>query len=322
MKHKFTMSLQTVKETVIGKLERLKDSLGWFYNNYKYFEKYHKTQVVAIKDKIFLDKEVKRRTKELEDSNRQLLLAIMKLERDNEQLKVHDKMQKEFINVAAHELRAPVQPILALTEQLREKIKNKDQVQLLDVVIRNAQRLKNISEDILDATKFESNSLRLTKEKCSLNQLIFKLVTEFQNNLETDKKIKFVYNANNYAGGGGPILINADKNRISQVISNLICNSVKFIKKEGTISVAIERRKTYDRDNKEVAVVVIKDTGSGIDDEMFPKLFKKFATKSFQGTGLGLYICKNIVESHGGKIWAENNKDEKGSTFSFCLPLE
>jgi signal transduction histidine kinase len=231
-------------------------------------------------------------------------------------------MQKEFINVAAHELRAPVQPILALTEQLREKIKNKDQVQLLDVVIRNAQRLKNISEDILDATKFESNSLRLTKEKCSLNQLIFKLVTEFQNNLETDKKIKFVYNANNYAGGGGPILINADKNRISQVISNLICNSVKFIKKEGTISVAIERRKTYDRDNKEVAVVVIKDTGSGIDDEMFPKLFKKFATKSFQGTGLGLYICKNIVESHGGKIWAENNKDEKGSTFSFCLPLE
>jgi signal transduction histidine kinase len=246
----------------------------------------------------------------------------MILERDNEQLKVHNEMQKEFINVAAHELRAPVQPILALTEQLGEKIKNKDQVQLLDVVIRNAQRLKNISEDILDVTKFESNSLHLTKEKCSLNQLIFNIVTDFQNNLENDKKIKFDYNANNYVGGVGPIMINADKNRISQVISNLINNSVKFIKKEGTISVSIDRRKTYDRDNKKVAVVVIKDTGSGIDDEMFPKLFKKFATKSFQGTGLGLYICKNIVESHGGKIWAENNKDEKGSTFSFCLPLE
>jgi signal transduction histidine kinase len=246
----------------------------------------------------------------------------MILERDNEQLKVHNEMQKEFINVAAHELRAPVQPILALTVQLREKIKNKDQVQSLDVVIRNAQRLKNISEDILDVTKFESNSLHLTKEKCSLNQLIFKSVTEFQNNLEIGKKIKFDYNANNYADGGGPIIINVDKNRISQIISNLINNSVKFIKKEGTISITIERRKTHDENNKEVAVVVIKDTGSGIDDEMFPKLFKKFATKSFQGTGLGLYICKNIVESHGGKIWAENNRDKKGSTFSFYLPLE
>jgi len=316
------MSVQTVKETVIEKLRRLKENLDWFYKNYKCFEKYHKNQFVAIKDKIFLDKEIKRRTKELEDSNRQLLLANMILERDNEQLKVHNEMQKEFINVAAHELRAPVQPILALTEQLGEKIKNKDQVQLLDVVIRNAQRLKNLAEDILDVTKFESNSLHLTKEKCSLNQLIFNIVTDFQNNLENDKKIKFDYNANNYVGGGGPIMINADKNRISQVVSNLINNSVKFIKKEGTISVSIERRKIYERDNKEVAVVVIKDTGSGIDDEMFPKLFKKFATKSFQGTGLGLYICKNIVESHGGKIWAENNKDEKGSTFSFCLPLE
>ncbi len=316
------MSLQTVKETVIEKLERLKDNLDWFYKNYNYFEKYHKNQFVAIKDKIFLDKEVKRRTKELEDSNRQILLANMKLERDNEQLKVHDKMQKEFINVAAHELRTPIQPILALTEHFKENIKDKDQVQLLDVVIRNTKKLKNLAEDILDVSKFESNSLCLTKEKFNLNQLIFNIVTEFQNNLENDKKIKFEYNANNYACGGSPIIINADKNRISQVISNLINNSVKFIKNEGTISMAIERRTTYDRNNKEVVVVVIKDTGSGIDDEMFPKLFKKFATKSFQGTGLGLYICKNIVESHGGKIWAENNKDENGSTFSFYLPLE
>ena len=304
------------------KLEILKDNLNCLYKNYKYFKKYHTNQFVAIKDIIFLDKEVKRRTKELEESNKQISLTNMKLEKANEQLKVHDKMQREFIDVAAHELSTPIQHILGLSELVKNKTKDKEQRELLDIVIRNTKKLKNLAEDILDVTRFESNSLRLTNEKFNLNQLIFNIVTEFQNNVEKDKKIKFEFNANNYTGGGGPIIINADKNRISQVISNLINNSVKFIKKEGTISIEIEKQKIYDRDNKEVVVVVIKDTGSGIDDEIFPKLFKKYATKSFQGTGLGLYICKNIVESHGGKIWAENNKDEIGSTFSFYLPLE
>ena len=120
-----------------------------------------------------------------------------------------------------------------------------------------------------------------------------------------------------------PVLIYADKSRIRQVLSNLISNSIKFIPNEGIISLRVERRKTDDDggDSKEIIVVSIKDTGIGIDAAIMPKLFTKFASKSFQGTGLGLYISKNIVESHGGKIWAENNKDGKGATFSFSLPI-
>ena len=143
------------------------------------------------------------------------------------------------------------------------------------------------------------------------------LSQKFKTTLHSKKKIMFEYNVSN--SNEGPIMINADKTRISQVISNIIDNSVKFIKKEGTISVEIKKGRI---DDKDVVVVKIKDTGIGIDEEIFSRLFKKFATKSFQGTGLGLFICKNIVESHGGNIWAENNKDEKGSTFSFYLPLE
>jgi two-component system sensor histidine kinase VicK len=112
------------------------------------------------------------------------------------------------------------------------------------------------------------------------------------------------------------IVVNADKSRIAKVISNLLSNAIKFTK-QGTVLITIEKKK----DNKE-AVVRIKDTGSGLDPEILPRLFSKFASKSFKGTGLGLFISKNIVEAHGGKIWAENNADgKKGATFTFSLPL-
>ncbi len=119
-----------------------------------------------------------------------------------------------------------------------------------------------------------------------------------------------------------PLIVYADKNRISQVISNLINNSIKFIKKEGTIFIDIENIKRNGNNINEIVLVKIKDTGSGIDNEILPNLFKKFTTKSFQGTGLGLYICKSIIEAHGGKIWAENNDDGIGATFSFYLYLK
>jgi signal transduction histidine kinase len=272
--------------------------------------------IFLIRWNSILDKEVKLRTRELEESNRQISLTNLKLEKANEQLKVHDNMQKEFINIAAHELRTPIQPILGLSEIVKNKTNDKEQKELLDIIIRNTKKLKNLAEDLLDVSKIESNSLALKKEKFDINQLILNVIAEVQNNLHTKKDIKFEHNI----GGSteSPIMVDADKNRIYQVISNIINNSVKFIKKEGTISVKVERGKI---DGKDVVVTIIKDTGIGIDKDIFSRLFKKFATKSFQGTGLGLFICKNIVESHGGNIWAENNKDEKGSTFSFYLPL-
>ncbi|MBA3751092.1 MAG: HAMP domain-containing histidine kinase, partial [Nitrosopumilus sp.] len=265
-----------------------------------------------------LDKEVKIRTKELEESNKLISMTNKKLETVNEQLKNQDRMQKEFINIAAHELRTPIQPILGLSKIIKGKTKDKEQKGLLDIIIKNTQKLKNLSEDILDITKIESDSFYLNKESINLNELIKIIVEEFQNHSDPNKKIKIEYHDNKI----NPIFVRADKNRISQVLSNLISNSIKFIPREGTIYIKIEKRKIEDIDKKEISLIRIKDTGVGIDSEIFPKLFTKFTTKSFQGTGLGLYICKKIIESHGGRIWAEKNDNEMGATFLFYLPLE
>lgn len=265
-----------------------------------------------VKLNSILNEQVNRRTKDLEESNKRLKAA-------NEQLNIHDKMQKEFINITAHELRTPIQPILVLTEYIRNRAKDKEQIELLDIIIKNSKRLKSLAEEILDVTRIERGVLSLNKERFCLNEIIVDTIKELQNIIDKNKKIKFEIDIQS----SDPVLIYADKSRIRQVLSNLISNSIKFIPNEGTISLKVERRKTDDDggDSKEIIVVSIKDTGIGIDAAIMPKLFTKFASKSFQGTGLGLYISKNIVESHGGKIWAENNKDGKGATFSFSLPV-
>ncbi|HYZ96188.1 MAG TPA: HAMP domain-containing sensor histidine kinase, partial [Nitrososphaeraceae archaeon] len=191
---------------------------------------------------------------------------------------------------------------------------------------RNTIKLKVLAENILDISKIESNSLKLNKQNFSLDSLILDIVKEFGAKLgDENKEIKFEYSSSTDAY----TLVYGDKNRIGQVMSNLIGNSIKFTnQKEGTISINIRKGKKIDNDKDSSVVVEIKDTGVGIDPEIFPKLFTKFATKSFQGTGLGLYICKNIIEAHGGQIWAENNinnsnKDgKKGATFSFSMPLK
>jgi signal transduction histidine kinase len=234
-----------------------------------------------------------------------------------QELQVHDRMQKEFINTAAHELRTPIQPILGLTEYVKSKTKDKEHKEILGIVIKNTKKLKKLAEDILDVSKIESNSLNLNKERFTIDSLILDIVKEFGSKLANDKKIEFdcIY------PNDTPTIIYGDKNRIGQVMSNLISNSIKFIAKEGLISTSIEKRSGNSDSEKNMVVVRIKDTGEGINNEIFPQLFTKFASKSFQGTGLGLYISKRIVEAHGGRIWAENNKDEKGASFSFSLPL-
>ena len=229
-----------------------------------------------------------------------------------EQLKVHDKMQKEFIDIAAHELRTPIQPILGLTGVLRtRKGRDREEEELMDVIIRNARRLQRLTEDILDITRIESQSLHLKKERFNINEVILNAITDSRNHIkrESNHNIKFIYKDRK------DILIEADKARIIQVISNLLCNAIKFTN-HGTVTISVEEKDNYQ------IVVSIKDTGSGIDPEIVSRLFSKFATKSNTGTGLGLFISKSIIESHGGMIWAENNPDEeKGSIFYFSLPL-
>jgi len=288
-----------------------------------------------------LSEEVKRRGKELEKANKELETANKQLSSSNEQLKIRDKAQLEFINIAAHELRTPIQPIIGLSEVLRSK-KLEGQLQqenILDVIIRNAKRLQRLSHVILDITKIESGLLKLNKERFDLKQVIFNIIDDYRNQIKnSNRNIRLVCGFDKEEetkqGEGRSqqqeqllhkrlliqdntptILIEADKVRMMQVIDNLLSNALKFTK-EGTISLSVESN------DRRQAVVSVKDNGQGIDPSISPKLFTKFATKSeIGGTGLGLFISKNIIEDHGGKIWAENNTNDKGATFYFSLPL-
>ncbi|MGI0001163.1 MAG: sensor histidine kinase, partial [Nitrososphaeraceae archaeon] len=243
----------------------------------------------------------------------------------HEKLKIHDKMQKEFINIVAHDLRTPLTPIIGLTEYVRDKTKDVHHMELLDRVVKDAKKLSYLNEKILDVTKFESKLFKPNKEVFSLNESIVNVIKELEHILDNTKKIKFEYHFDT------EYLVDADSRRIGQVISNLIDNSIKSISEQdigrGVISISIEKAINAitttrdDYDSQHMIIVSIKDTGIALDNEILPRLFTKFATKSFQGTGLGLYISKNIIEAHGGKIWAENNKDGIGATITFTLPV-
>ena len=227
-----------------------------------------------------------------------------------EKLKEHDKMQKQFINIAAHELRTPTQSILGYAEIL--EMESERSRQLANPILRNAIRLQRLTGDILDVTRIESQTLRLNKEEFDLNEVISNVIKDCKSQIDSEK-IKLVYEYSRVNN----IIVNADKNRLNQVISNLISNSIKFTQGErGTISITTKR----EEDSKAI-IISVRDTGKGIDPEIIPRLFTKFATKSDIGTGLGLFISKSIVEAHGGRIWAENNKDGKGATFYFTLPV-
>jgi two-component system sensor histidine kinase VicK len=260
-----------------------------------------------------------------------------KLKLANEKLKTHDKMQKEFINVAAHELRTPTQSILALTSLIAHHPERRDE--MMQAISRNAARLQRLTTDILDVTRIESQTLKLNKERFDLNDFIHDFVEDYRRHIEKDNvnvKILLLYDGNEVDNNNGShLFVEADRERMSQVISNLLNNAIKFTQ-EGNISINVMKNvgrevkgkwKEADRkEEQEVVTVNIKDTGVGIDTEILPRLFTKFASKSDTGgTGLGLFISKSIVEAHGGKMWATNNifaeRIEKGATFSFSLPL-
>ncbi|MFL6420315.1 MAG: ATP-binding protein [Nitrososphaeraceae archaeon] len=244
-----------------------------------------------------------------------------------EKLKQVDEMKSEFINVAAHELRTPIQPILSLSQVLQSGTNDTKQQELLDIIVRNAKRLQRLTDDILDVTKIESHSLNLNKERFNLIELISNILQDVTSQIEkaNSGKLKLVFYKPNGDSGNQGIVIEADKARITQVFLNLLNNAIKFTE-EGTISIDVKAAEE-NNNNDDVIIVSIKDTGDGIDSEIMPRLFTKFASKCSEGTGLGLYISKSIVEAHGGKIWAENNSDatvEKrtmGATFYFSLPV-
>jgi signal transduction histidine kinase len=304
----------------------------------------------------------------------QLRETVDKLSKANEDLNLHDKMQKEFIDIAAHELRTPSQAISGNleviemaylpslfeepseeqdtdNEEFENLVRDKNKLQefksTLVSTYRNSQRLDKLVNNILDVSKIESNRLELHKESFNLNEKIKNVIKDIHsreasnslpNNLQKNIDI-------NFESSEDPITVFADKIRIFEVLTNLITNAIKFSnEKPITISVkkiqmnAVENKYQQNKDKeaildetkknkdeltKMMAVVSVRDRGKGIDSDILPRLFTKFTTKSNQGTGLGLYISKSIIETHGGQVWAQNNyDDEKGATFSFTLPLD
>jgi len=260
------------------------------------------SMVTALKNSIKKQNEL---TKELENANTKL--------------KERDQLKDEFINIAAHELRTPIQPILGLSEFLHNRPPNleKDE-EILNVIIRNSKRLMKLADEILDVARIESGSLFLKKEKFDLNEMILTDILRDYNQMiiENKKNIKLFYKSYDQ----NPIIVEADRNKLNQVICNLLSNAFNFTN-EGSITVIVERK------GNEI-LVSIKDTGTGIHPQIYPKLFTAFVSKSpKRGTGLGLFISKSIIEIHGGRIWAFNNGDgsggrDQGSTFTFSLPIK
>ena len=267
------------------------------------------------------------RTKELEFSNASLRAKSEELQRAldtientnkdlasaNENLKVHDRLQREFVNVAAHELRTPIQPLLGAAELLGEQLKEKDKIEVskaeIEMIIRNAKRLERLSSDILELSRIESGAMKLDEENFSLSYIIADAVKDAKARAGFDEnRLKIAYTPDD-------IFVYADREKIVQVIANILSNAIKFTK-DGTISISSR----VDASGQ-TAIVSIRDTGEGIDAEILPKLFGKFISRSEKGTGIGLYISRKIIEAHGGQIWGENNVDGNGATFTFTLPL-
>jgi signal transduction histidine kinase len=262
-----------------------------------------------------LEGAVKSRTTQLKTTNESLIESNSLLASANKQLEIHDNMQKEFINVAAHELRTPIMPILGEAELIENDISDNESARIsreqISSIIRNAKRLDRLAADILDVTNIEGKSLKLNKTTFDINEILSQLVTEYSRQIEKDvaknKKIKISYEPLR-------VMIFADNYRITQVISNIINNAIKFTD-QGIITII------GNADSAELTIK-ISDTGKGIDNEIINRLFDKFVSRSEQGTGLGLFISKNIIEAHGGRIMGFNNENGIGATFVIVLPLD
>jgi signal transduction histidine kinase len=251
-------------------------------------------------------------------SNKRLERTVAERTQDlreaNEHLKEHDRLQSEFINVAAHELRTPVQSLLGSAEMLEDQMLAGEQIirmSKLEVerILRNAKRLAKLTYDILQVSRIESNSLKLQKEQINLQEKIELVVEDVKPFVDQGKQLQIVFEPK----VNEPVIVEADRTKLFEVLSNLLRNAIKFTSK-GTVKIVLEKSDSE-------AIVTVQDTGKGIDPEIMPKMFERFTSKSDSGTGLGLFISKSIVEAHGGTISGENNPNGIGAKFRFTLPL-
>jgi signal transduction histidine kinase len=280
--------------------------------------------------------------KSLEESNRHvnatdihLRESINQLREDNKELNTKYNKLKEFVSIAAHEFRSPIVPILGTLELIEYEFEEADKNEIIlkkeyfERLVRNTNRLDRLASEILDITRIDDQSLRLKKEHFSLNEIVIDAIEDHRRQLDknhgnTKLLCEFKKEVEERMSGVADtsvedIFVTADKNRINQVIYNLLSNAIKFTT-EGLVSISVIKKKG--KNHIDEINLGVKDTGTGIHPEILPRLFSMFVTGSETGTGLGLFISKNIVEAHCGKIWGENNTDGKGATFVFSLPSE
>jgi PAS domain S-box-containing protein len=257
-----------------------------------------------------LTKQLKKANEELKNITKETANLAIELENANQELKRKDKLKDEFIGIASHELRSPIQPILGFATLAKSG--KLDQEQAWAGVIKHAQRLQRIANDILDVSRIESDELTYTFEKVKINNVITDIINSEKTNLINGVVVETKLDKD--------IEIEADKYRIAQVLTNVIGNAVKFTK-EGHVKV--ETRIHEETDRLEIKV---SDTAGGIPIDVLPHLFGKFVTRKIgsevrHGTGLGLFISKAIVTAHKGRIEADNN-NEGGATFTITLPVK
>lgn len=262
-----------------------------------------------------VSKEVRQRekiealAKQLEDSNSSLAHA-------NDRLKELDQMKTEFISLATHQIRSPLTAIKGYVSMIQEGDYGDVSPQVsnaLDVVKQSTDNLVTIVGDFLDVSRIEQGRMKYEISDFDLNQLVKEIVTEYKPNIEKKGlKTSYVFDKND------SYPVHGDRNKIKQVIGNIIDNSIKYTPK-GKIDISL-----IERDDK--FLVKIADTGVGIPPKTMPKLFQKFTRAenaneaNILGTGLGLYVAKQMIEAHKGRIWAESEGEGKGSQFYIELP--
>ena len=223
-----------------------------------------------------------------------------------------DKMKSELVSTVSHELRTPLSSVLGFTELLLNKeLKPEKQVRYLKTIYKEAKRLTNLINDFLDLQRMESGDQVYRMEKLSMNELVIETAEKFRT--QSMHSVIFVDDASN-------VIVEGDKERLAQVLMNLIGNAIKFSPQGGNVTICM-------KNNFNSLRVSIKDEGIGIPAEDIPKLFSKFqridnsSRRKIGGTGLGLAICQEIIVKHDGKIWIESQEGE-GTTIHFELPLQ
>ena len=239
---------------------------------------------------------------DLNHSNQQLLQTIEELKAENAKLRL-------FINIAAHELRTPIMPIVGYSEMLQEDIGERKEIK---GIIYNAKRLEQLAGNILEGAKIENHTVRLHSERFNLKDLLLEIIQDYKDQLSMNRRddVQLQYQPKD-------IFLEADKVRLQRVIFNLLNNAIKFTRKG---NITIDSKETKSEQQRVEIHVSIVDTGSGLSEAVLPKLFSKFVSTDSGGTGLGLFVSKNIIESHGGRMEAQNNPNGKGATFTFIIP--